>query len=95
MSKPALVTAAPVAALPTPAPPATHAQLRSLVADAIEAARALSLKVRALEEAAGNGQWRGDLIIALEKAEASGFWLREGTRCLQASKGTRLLPVDL
>lgn len=80
------------AAVAVVSPPASSAELRVLVLNALNAQLELSRALRELEQAAGNGQWRGDLVIALEKAEASGFWFREGTRCLQAAKACKLLP---
>ena len=75
-----------------PAAPADRETLRRLVLVAMTAQIELTRAMRALEEAAGNGPWRGDLVISLEKSEASGFWFREGTRSLQAGKGCKLLP---
>jgi hypothetical protein len=70
----------------------SNEELRGQVILAQQALQTASRVLRDLYESAGNGQHRADLVIALEKAEASGFWFREGVRSLQASRATVLLP---
>ncbi|MDQ2640755.1 MAG: hypothetical protein M3Y79_09285 [Pseudomonadota bacterium] len=85
-------------AVPHPIIPPARADLatlQTLVHEARRAAMHLAVALRELERGAGNGAWRGDFVIAMEKAEAAGFWFREGTRTLQADRQHVLLADDM
>lgn len=45
-----------------------------------------------LRNLAGLTSPRADLLLALEKNEASKFWAREGIRQLEAMRGHKLMP---